>query len=532
MKDELSRDTSGENNYHHTSSFDDDLLLDLDARGTAQTRLDRTQDDLNKFRQRIDNNVEQQKEYSEMMAALQNKVHEYRKHIADLEGKMVGARRRYLEDPSSFTILDTNLYHDTNTNTYIRDMDMWNMGRGITGGGTNIVLAGGDSNANYEIMARLDEERRRGEEYRMQWENEHTAKERLEDENDRLRREFDLYDRECREKERVFVNRERVFRNVHNITRNINVVPGEGLQSIAAGGTGAQSIAALLTDLLTSTGGSISTNNESTLIEAVKRYRDRSGEANVHRSLLEELRQIRGNGPSEADAELHKELMKKYEESIERNIELESKGDECQRKIADLEAELRRTREKLSDSTNALRKLYEMSQDVDLSLEGTQKRTRSLSPGKSPLSPTEAVRAVRNTIRIKDNEMQQLLRKLKIAESQAKFMGKFETVDDVRRRLDKQLSDSKREIGNQEKHIDELERNLRRLEDKLRSTETEKLASDKARKFLEDELAKLQASYQKATSDDARKIRDELDDHASSLEEEYKNRQITRERDI
>lgn len=34
------------------------------------------QDDLNKFRQRIDNNVSQQREYSEMMTALQNKVME------------------------------------------------------------------------------------------------------------------------------------------------------------------------------------------------------------------------------------------------------------------------------------------------------------------------------------------------------------------------------------------------------------------------------------------------------------------------
>ena len=73
FRDDYSRDTSGENNYHHTSSFDDDILMDID-RGGASARLDRTQDDLHKFRQRIDNNVEQQREYSEMMHALQNKV--------------------------------------------------------------------------------------------------------------------------------------------------------------------------------------------------------------------------------------------------------------------------------------------------------------------------------------------------------------------------------------------------------------------------------------------------------------------------
>ena len=73
--DWLCRDTSGENNYHNTSSFDDDLLLEYDTRGgAAAARLGRTQDDLSKFKARIDNNVEQQKEYSEMMEALQRKV--------------------------------------------------------------------------------------------------------------------------------------------------------------------------------------------------------------------------------------------------------------------------------------------------------------------------------------------------------------------------------------------------------------------------------------------------------------------------
>lgn len=70
------RDTNGENTYHPSDSFDSDLLLDIDTygKGTSVARLDRTQEDLNKYRQRIDANVEQQKEYSDMMSALQQKV--------------------------------------------------------------------------------------------------------------------------------------------------------------------------------------------------------------------------------------------------------------------------------------------------------------------------------------------------------------------------------------------------------------------------------------------------------------------------
>ncbi|VDM58664.1 unnamed protein product [Angiostrongylus costaricensis] len=559
LKYDLFRDTSGENNYHHTSSFEDDLL-DFD-RGAAVTRLDRTQEDLNKVRQRIDNNVEQQKEYSEMMAALQNKVHEYRKHIAELEGKMVSARKRQADD-SGFTILDSNMFQDT-TNSF-RDIEMWSPSR-TRGGRTNMnIVVAGDPNANYEMIARLDEERRRADEYRIQWENEKIARERLEDENERLRREFDRCDREYRDKERTFVNRERnlaqylsdeqkkmldmwtelqrvrkqfselkeqterdletqrnefsrVIRSVSNITRNISI---GGDQATSPTGP---SLAALLTDLLKE--GSHTATYDSTIIEAVKRYRDRTGTAAGDRSLIDELKLIRGTRGSEGDAELQKELMLKYEESIERNIELESKGDESQRKIADLEAELRRVKEKLNDSINALRKMHEISQDADRLTSGSQKRTRSLSPGKSPLPPSEALRSVRNALRSKDNDIQQLERKLKISESQVKeFMRKFETADDTRRRLEKQLADAKREISNQHKQVDELERNLRRIEDKLRASESERQATDKARKFLEEELAKLQASYQKSTIEDAQKIRDELDEQTTSIIEDHKNR--------
>ncbi|XGW33198.1 hypothetical protein V3C99_017570 [Haemonchus contortus] len=564
--DEFSRDTSGENNYHNTSSFEDDLL-DFE-RGAVVNRLDRTQDDLNKFRQRIDNNVEQQKEYSEMMAALQSKVHEYRKHIAELEGKMVSARRRQADD-GGFTILDSNVFQDTSNS--FRDIEMWSPAR-TRGAATNIVVAG-DPNANYEMIARLDEERRRADEYRLQWENERTAKERLEDENERLRREFDRYDREYRDKERTFVNRERnlaqylsdeqkkmmdmwtelqrvrkqfaelkdqterdldaqrnefnrVLRSVSNITRNITVGGGVAGVDQAAAVSG-PSLATLLTDLI-STRDSHATTYDTTIIEAVKRYRDRAAAGDAvagDRALLEELKAIRGTGGSEGDAELQKELMLKYEESIERNIELESKGDESQRKIADLEAELRRTKEKLNDSTNALRKMHELSQDHERLTDGSQKRTRSLSPGKSPLPPSEALRSVRNALRNRDNDIQQLERKLKISESQVKeFMNKFETADETRRRLDKQLADAKREISNQQKQIDELERNLRRVEDKLRASESERQAADKARKFLEEELARLQASYQKSTTEDVRKIRDELDEQNISIVEDHKNR--------
>jgi hypothetical protein len=86
------------------------------------------------------------------------------------------------------------------------------------------------------------------------------------------------------------------------------------------------------------------------LIETVRRLRDagrpNTGGLNLDLELLNQLRNNKNND----DADLQNELMKKYEEAIERNIELESRGDENQRKVTDLEAELKRTKDKLSDA--------------------------------------------------------------------------------------------------------------------------------------------------------------------------------------
>lgn len=77
---EAFRDTNGE--YHATDPllYEDPLLFGLDSNifggggGGGRARLGRTQEDLGRYRQRIDASVEQQREYSEIIAAMQNKA--------------------------------------------------------------------------------------------------------------------------------------------------------------------------------------------------------------------------------------------------------------------------------------------------------------------------------------------------------------------------------------------------------------------------------------------------------------------------
>lgn len=78
MEKKIFRDTIGDTSYD-TDPYDlDSYIFDSKIiRGNERAKLDRTQEDLQKYKQRIDANVEQQKEYSEIMATMQNKVKIY-----------------------------------------------------------------------------------------------------------------------------------------------------------------------------------------------------------------------------------------------------------------------------------------------------------------------------------------------------------------------------------------------------------------------------------------------------------------------
>lgn len=59
-----------------TTEIAEDVLLDSGSHGDSisSTRLDLSQGDLSSYKKRIDANVEQQREHSDMMAGLQRKV--------------------------------------------------------------------------------------------------------------------------------------------------------------------------------------------------------------------------------------------------------------------------------------------------------------------------------------------------------------------------------------------------------------------------------------------------------------------------
>uniref|UniRef100_A0AC35U797 Major antigen n=1 Tax=Rhabditophanes sp. KR3021 TaxID=114890 RepID=A0AC35U797_9BILA len=570
-------DTNGETNYHASDSFDSDILFDFEnniggSGGATRARLDRTQEDLSKYKQRIDANVEQQREYSELMHDMQNKLTEYRKHIAELQTRL-GSKNVILDDQSSkFLFSDQPSVFQTDINI----SDNW----------TNVIRRDGANNfdgAGLNVNSQLEEERRRYETLRIELENERRASDLLRHELDTIRNEFE---REICDKDRYYQNRERNLAQAYSeeqqknldmtvelkkvrkqlseereksereledqriefqrtvrqiqtcgrngeptILNNIAIPGGGGLHGLSAGlmDGGNLSGAGL------GVGGNAASNflgNDTVLIEMIKRMRDRGDAGDRLQTDLSFLNQLR-SGSGSGDAELYNELMKKYEEAIERNIELESRGDEGSRKLSELESELKRTKDRMSDSQNALRKLMDLCQSHDS--ENSSKRARSLSPGNSLVQPSEALREVRNFVRDKNNEINQLENKLKVAQRSINdYQTKMENSDEDKLRLEKQLADAKKMIQSTQKTLDDAERSIRKLDDKLRTSDIEKESLEKARKFLEDELKKLQKSFEQTSTDDARKAREDAEDFANRMEEDYKERivELTRRIDV
>lgn len=74
----------------------------------------------------------------------------------------------------------------------------------------------------------------------------------------------------------------------------------------------------------------------------------------------------------------------------------------------------------------------------------------------------------------------------------AEYQDKADSAEEARRKIEKQLNDAQREITTRLRAQEDAERQIRRLEDKIRGLETEKEATENARKLLEEELRRLQ----------------------------------------
>ncbi|VDM42516.1 unnamed protein product [Toxocara canis] len=446
--------------YSTSDTTNADLLLSSGSREVA--RFERAQNDLSNFKKRIDANTEEQREHADLIVDLQRKVEEYRRHIAAIENQ-VAARKT--DENLVFNIKDVS-------ETWMPDLKII---------GTDL-----------ESAALLEEERRRNNELCMQIAQQQMEIQRLRQQfeanmhdkdkayqtrernlvqylNDEQQKMMNLW-AELQELRLQFANyREQTERDLENqrnefarVTRNI----GGAVRRLSITSIGAE-------------GGSIQDND---LIEALKKFRD-----------------LQVSSTTGTSTDEYNTLMKKYEESIERIVELETRGDGSAGKASALEAELKRTKQKLAESQEALRSAH--------------------------IAPTEVVRNMRYVLRNRDNELQQLQRNFKNAELQiAELKNRFESAEEVRKRLEKQLADAKNDVNNSQKSLDEASREIKRLEDRLHGSECENAFIEAARTKLEEEKRQLKLIIDQTDVDGAHKALEDAEAQKNLIEDEYKSR--------
>jgi regulator of replication initiation timing len=271
----------------------------------------------------------------------------------------------------------------------------------------------------------------------------------------RLRRQFKgLKDETENELEKQRQDFNRVVRSVRTM--------GDGLDGVGGGGFIGGGIG----------GGGGTTNIDSRLIEIINRRTGVGGGGGPMFDLVDFINRLKigGDDGKGADSELYKDLIKKwventssvknaiyvkiiafvdrYEEAIERTMQLESGSDESARKASELELELRRTKDRLTECQKAIRTMYDMSTGNEKKSGGQHKRSRSMSPEGSVVQPDEAVRTLKNVLREKDNTINQLEYKVKNCESRGEeLFAKLEACLEHNRNLEIEINNLKNELN-------------------------------------------------------------------------------------
>uniref|UniRef100_F1KQ82 227 kDa spindle-and centromere-associated protein n=2 Tax=Ascaris TaxID=6251 RepID=F1KQ82_ASCSU len=466
--------------YETSDSIGSDVVLALSSHGVSSVSgLDR---DLNSFKKRIDANTEEQREHADMMVGLQRKIEEYRRRIVDAERQVSNQKTN---DDVSFFIKET-------TDTWVPDVK--------------------SDVADYEWASRLDEERRRNDELHMQITQQQIDLQRLQK----------YFETNMQEKEKIYQTREKNLAYYLNAEQRKMVDLWEELQRVRKQFADykeqterdlenqknevakvTQSVGGMAGRLSTTSHGDTGLVQDVVLLEAMRRFREQQAV------------------PVGASTDDYNALMKKYEETVERVIELESHGDGSMAKVVSLEAELRRTKDKFIECLEFLRKLGDLAAESNRNDERTSKAASS-SPGGINL-PSEIYRSVRNVLRNHDSEMQQIQRKLKNSDSQVcELTTRLEGAEEARRRSDKQLVDAKREINTHQRAVDDANRELRRVEDRLHIMESEKIVVENARQQLEEEVRRLILQVDQTKADGERRVVEEGEIQKRIVEDEYR----------
>ncbi|MFH4977282.1 hypothetical protein AB6A40_003991 [Gnathostoma spinigerum] len=233
------------------------------------------------------------------------------------------------------------------------------------------------------------------------------------------------------------------------------------------------------------------------------------------------------NTNDNSETEINRGLVRKYDESMERIAELESKLSESQRKLMALESRLKDEEDFSKKYQRSLCKLYclvEGTASTEL-IEEVRDGSGLKEEKMKRIPHIEVMNTIRKAFRNKDTELRELSVRIGVlCDQNVDLENKLVNSEKERKDVCDQLQYMRKELEEKHSANNEMKRHCKRLVDRLSVLEDEKKAVEDACTRLENELQRLQTQFQKISVEGTRKIREDALLKTKNIEENLKQR--------
>ncbi|KHN85022.1 Major antigen [Toxocara canis] len=208
-----------------------------------------------------------------------------------------------------------------------------------------------------------------------------------------------------------------------------------------------------------------------------------------------------------AEDEAFENLLKDYDKIAVRNMRLEHEQSENTRKLLQLELALKRANDERDLLRDSLKKIHQMPELV----EARGRRARSISPSGYP-SSFDAMRLIRVALQNRVDEIRMLKRSFDDTSDRLnELKQQLLKSEEARRLSDNATSDLRKKLQSAKREKDEVERENRRFCEKVEKVDAEKAEANAVIIQLREEISALHRSYQTSLDEMLQKQQDESD---------------------
>ncbi|KAK0395391.1 hypothetical protein QR680_001257 [Steinernema hermaphroditum] len=220
------------------------------------------------------------------------------------------------------------------------------------------------------------------------------------------------------------------------------------------------------------------------------------------------------------------EVMKKYDEIVLRNVQLEHEKSEVERRLLNSESVQKRSEEERDQALASIRRIQQIPELSD----ATGRRARSVSPAGITTSHESTVRQVRRALRENLEEIKSWKKLNDETEDRVKELeGHLQSSERNRKELEKACQEQARATEDLKRECDERARSVRRLTDRAQRLEQEKTGLQSTVQVQMDQINELKSFHQKTIDDLTQLHRSEWEKHRQLMDGELEEKQKTNE---